>query len=389
MSDATRKSIADVLGRLVAFDTTSRNSNLPLIDYVEELLRPLPCRIERISGAHAGKANLWITFGPEDVPGYVLSGHCDTVPVDGQNWTGDPFKLGQQDDRYIGRGVVDMKGFVATCLAMTPHMAAAKLKTPIHLSISYDEEVGCVGVRSLLMALAQRDCKPIGCFVGEPTNMGVVTAHKGKRAFRTTVHGSGGHSSLGPRFVNAVQWTARLIEHIRVASEELQECGARDELYDIPHTTLLVSTIAGGTALNIVPDTCVFDWEYRAIAADEGPGIGEKIMAFANDVLTPQMRRVAADARFEFTELISYPGLETSPELPLVTLAKTLTGRSEHRKVAFGTEAGLFAAMAGVPSVVIGPGSIAQAHQPDEWIEITELDACARFIGKLIEHCSL
>ena len=267
-------------------------------------------------------------------------------------------------------------------------MATAKLKTPIHLSISYDEEVGCIGVRSLLKALAQRDCKPIGCFVGEPTNMAVVTAHKGKRAFRTTVHGSGGHSSLGPRFVNAVEWAARLIEYIRVASEALQKNGARDELYDIPHTTLQVSTIAGGTALNIVPDTCVFDWEYRAIAADEGPGIGEKIMDFANNTLTPQMRRGFADARFEFAELVSYPGLETAPELPLVTLAKSLTGRNEHHKVAFGTEAGLFTSMGGIPSVVMGPGSIAQAHQPDEYIEISELDACARFVAKLIEHCS-
>jgi acetylornithine deacetylase len=380
--------IADVLARLVAFDTTSCNSNLPLLDYVEELLAPLPCRIERISDRPATKANLWITFGPQDVPGYVLSGHCDTVPVDGQIWDSDPFKLTQKDGRYIGRGVVDMKGFLAVCLAMAPQMAAARLKIPIHLAISYDEEVGCVGVRSLLQALAGRVGKPLGCFVGEPTNMAVVVGHKGKRAFRTTVRGTGGHSSLGPRFVNAVEWAARLIEYISVAGIELQNSGARDELYDVPHTTLLVSTVAGGTAVNIVPDSCVFDWEYRSIAVDEGAGIGGMIMDFANDVLAPQMQQRAPQAGFEFAELVSYPGLETAPELPVVTLAKTLRGRNEHHKVAFGTEAGLFSAMAGIPSVVIGPGSITQAHRPDEHIDIGELDACARFVAKLIEHCS-
>jgi acetylornithine deacetylase len=383
-------SIQDIkaqLAALVGFDTTSRNSNLSLIAHVEAALAGPGVRIERIGGSHPGKSNLLVTVGPADAPGYILSGHCDTVPVDGQDWTSDPFRLVERDGRLYGRGTCDMKGFLAVCIAMVPRMLEAPLARPIQIAISYDEEVGCVGVRSVIEHLASSAVRPLGCFVGEPTGMDVVIGHKGKRAMRVTVRGAACHSSLAPHGVNAIEHAARLVERVRTLADEMRARGMRDDLYDVPHSTGLTGVIHGGTMVNIVPETCVMEFEFRTLEGDDPDALVRNVVDFARNVVEPEMRRIAPEAGITFEETISYPGLDTPPEDEIVTLVKKLAGRNDHSKVAYGTEGGLFRKAANIPTVVIGPGSIEQAHKPDEYIEISQLSACASFIEALISHC--
>ena len=374
---------ARVLADLIAIDTTSSRSNLAFIDHVEDFLRGVDCRMERIPGETPDKSNLWISIGPEDRPGYVLSGHSDTVSVEGQDWTGSPYRLRSANGRLYGRGTSDMKGFLAVCLAHVREMASAPLTRPIHLAISCDEEIGCRGVPSLLARVMARPNRPLGCFVGEPTNMNVVTGHKGKRAYKATVSGSWGHSSVAPRHVNAVEWAARLVDEIRKVGCRIATQWPQDPRYDIPHSTLLSSTIQGGTAVNIVPGSCTLEWEIRMIPADEDARVPEMIMEFARDKLVPLMQAKRDDAGIQFDETIAYPGLDMADEHPLVQLASRLSGKNELRRVAYGTEAGLFD-KSGIPAVVIGPGSIEQAHKADEYIEMSELVACGRFVSGLI-----
>ncbi|MBN9060860.1 MAG: acetylornithine deacetylase (ArgE) [Rhizobiales bacterium 65-9] len=384
----TTSSIKDVLRSFVAFDTTSRNSNLPCIDWIEDYLRGFGAVTERVADETGAKANLWATIGPQDRPGYVLSGHTDVVPVDGQVWSSDPFELTEREGRLYGRGACDMKGFGAVCLALAPAMQAANLKTPIHFSFSHDEEIGCVGVRSLLRRLRDRPAKPLGCFVGEPTGMQVVIGHKGGRRVWVTVRGKAAHSSLVPHGVNAVEWGARIVARVRDLEEELEREGARDELYDIPHTTTQVGVFSGGVAPNIVPQDARFTYEVRAIGLDDPDEVAGRIERWARETLEPRMQAIDPACGFEFDWRGDVPGFDAAPESDIVTLAKALAGRNDHAKVAYGTEAGLFVKMAGIPTVVIGPGSIEQAHKPDEYIEQSQLEACARFVEKLIAHCA-
>jgi acetylornithine deacetylase len=280
-----------------------------------------------------------------------------------------------------------MKGFVAVCLAMVPEMLAAKLATPIHLAISYDEEVGCVGVRPMLGEIAKKKVKPLGCFVGEPTQMQVVIGHKGKHGVRATFRGLARHSSIAPDGVNAIEYAAELITEIRRRAVKLAAAAAQDSLYDVPHSTLLTSIVHGGAALNIVPDHCTVDFECRGIGITESKQVTDAIIAWARAELEPAMKAKHPECGIDFEEILDYPALDTKADAPIVTLAKSLAGRNDHAKVAFGTEAGLFVSMAGVPSVVIGPGSIAQAHTPDEFVEMAELEKCAGFVERLIAHC--
>ena len=377
----------EILEALVGFDTTSRNSNLALIDWIERYLDRFGVAHERIPDATGTKANVWATIGPAGTPGYILSGHTDVVPVDGQSWTNDPFRLTEREGKLFGRGATDMKGFLACCLAAVPDMAARPLRQPIHLAISYDEEVGCVGVRGLIARLKGAPVQPAGCFVGEPTLMGVVIGHKAKRSLTVTVHGQTCHSSLAPRGVNAVEYAARLIVKIRDIAERLVRDGARDPLYDVPYTTGHTGVVHGGTALNIVPDLCTFEFEFRSIAADNIDALVDEVVAYAREVLEPAMKAVAPQAGITFEEKSGFPGLETPAAADLVRLTKQLAGASDHAKVAYGTEAGLFAA-AGIPSVVIGPGSIDQAHKADEFVAISELAKCGGFIDRLLAQCS-
>jgi acetylornithine deacetylase len=379
--------IVPILSTLVAFDTTSRNSNLALISWVEDYLKPLGFRMERVYDSTGTKANLWATVGPEDRPGIVLSGHTDVVPVDGQNWSSDPFVLREEDGRFYGRGTCDMKGFLAVCLARAKDMAQAKLERPIHLALSYDEEVGCIGARRLSEWLATRPVTPEACFVGEPTSMQVVIGHKGKRSIRVKVRGLTKHSSLSPEGVNAVEFGAMLVAEIRRIADELSASSNRDALYDVPHSTAHVGVLRGGTALNIVPDECEILFEFRVIGGDDPDALVQRVVDYARRELEPRMQAVDASTGFDIEVYAGFPGLDTAPDAGIVTLAKRMAGRNDHAKVAFGAEAGLFDAIAGIPSVIVGPGAIAQAHQADEWIAISELEKCDAFVSKLIAYC--
>jgi acetylornithine deacetylase len=382
---SVRKTV-EILKALVGFDTTSHKSNLALIAWVEDYLDRLGIAHERVFDATGSKANLWSTIGPDAARGYILSGHTDVVPVDGQDWSHDPFALAERDGRLYGRGSADMKGFLACCLAAVPEMIARPLKRPIHLAFSYDEEVGCVGVRGLIAQLERAPVKPIGCFVGEPTEMNVVIGHKAKLSLRVTVRGRTCHSALAPAGVNAVEYAARLIVKIREIAERLAKSGAHDPLYDVPFTTGHTGVVHGGTALNIVPDRCVFEFEFRSIAADNLDTLVDEVKAYARDVLEPDMKAVAPEAGFVFEVKSGFPGLELEPQADMARLAKHFAGKEQHGKVAFGTEAGLFD-QAGIPSVVIGPGSIDQAHKADEFIAVAELEKCGRFLDQLVAHC--
>ncbi len=379
--------VLEILSSLVAFDTTSRNSNLPIIEWIEGFLRPLGFSCERIYDATGAKANLFATLGPAEVPGIILSGHTDVVPVDSQTWTSDPFTLRLADGRAYGRGTCDMKGYLAVCLAAAETLDAASLRKPVHLAFSYDEEVGCVGARGMVEWLREAPLQPEACFVGEPTQMGVVVGHKSKRSVRVKVRGKTCHSSLAPLGVNAAEYAARLVAEIARMREWLASDGPQDPLYDVPYSTPHVGILRGGTALNIVPDEAEIVFEIRTIGADDPAALVEQVMAYARDELEPKMRAVDPDSGIDFDVFGAVVGLDTPPGDPVVTLAKSLAGRNDHSKVAFGTEGGLFQTIAGVPTVVIGPGSIDQAHKADEWIALSELEKCAGFVERLVETC--
>lgn len=380
--------ILETLERLVAFETVSDRSNLALIDWAEAHLTGHGFRTERVPDETGTKASLFATIGPSDAPGYVLSGHTDVVPVEGQAWTSDPWRLRRENGRVYGRGACDMKGFVAVCLAAAPAMAAAALRRPIHLALSYDEEVGCIGGRRLAEHLAARAFRAEACFVGEPSLMGVVVGHKGKRSVRARVRGFTCHSSLAPTGVNAVEWGARLVAEIRRVSDALAADGARDPLYDVPHSTGHVGVFRGGTALNIVPDEAEIVFEFRTVPADDPDALVRGVERYARTVLEPAMQAVSPEAGFDFEVFAGFPGLDTAPDAPVAELARGLSGSNGGSKVAYGTEAGLFAEIAGIPSVVIGPGSIEQAHKADEWVAVDELMRCAAFVERLIAKAS-
>ncbi len=382
-STATRTALEALIG----FDTTSRNSNLPLIDWAEDWLTRHGAVCERVYDDTGTKANLWATFGPADVPGWVLSGHTDTVPVDGQNWTSDPFSLTERDGRYYGRGTCDMKGFVACSLGLAPLLRGAVLARPVHLALSYDEEVGCLGVRGLLKKLARQDVRPMACIVGEPTLMAVCLGHKTKRSLRATFTGTTGHSSLAPEFVNAVEYGARLIARIQAIGRRLADQGLRDPLYDTPHSTAHVGTAHGGTALNIVPDRFVTDFEFRVLTQEDADALVDEVRAYLFDELLPEMRATDPAANIELELMAAFPGLDTAVDAPVAVAARRRAGRNDSIKVAYGTEGGLFDAIAGIPTVICGPGSIGEAHRANEFVEIAQIDACERFLAGIVEEC--
>lgn len=381
----TRLTTLDMLERLVGFDTTSRNSNMPLIDFVRAYLGEYGIASRLTFDETGKKANLFATIGPAGRPGIILSGHSDVVPVDGQDWSTDPFRLTERDGRVYGRGAVDMKGFVAAMLAMVPRFAEAPLKAPVHLAISYDEEIGCIGVRGLIADLGHLSHTPRACIVGEPTSMTPVVAHKGKVSAECRVIGRECHSSLAPRGVNAVQEAAELIVELRRRGRRFQAEGPFDEGFDIPHTTVHTGTIEGGTALNIVPRECRFRFEFRALPDESPAQYYADIRRFAETERLPEMRAVAPESGFEWTELSTLPALSTAEDAEVTALAKALSGSNRTGKVAFGTEGGLFQ-NAGVPTIVCGPGSIDQAHQPDEFIEIDQLRRCDAFLERFLDH---
>lgn len=377
---------SEILAELIGFDTVSRHSNLHLVAWVEDYLTDHGVSSRRIPDETGEKASLIATIGPDNVPGYVLSGHTDVVPVDGQDWSSDPFRARVDDGLLYGRGACDMKGYLACVLAAVPAMVAADLARPIHIAFSYDEEVGCTGVRPMLHEMADWPVKPAGCFVGEPTGMQVITGHKHKISKRVVVRGRTGHSSLAPQAVNAAEYAARLVTYVSDIGRRLVASGARDELYDLAHTTAHVGRMTGGTQLNIVPHHAEFDFEFRAVAADDPVAMVEEVRAEA-DRLEAEMQSVDPATGIDFQPYSHIVGLDTPPEAEITVLAKRLAGRNDHAKVAYTTEGGLFADIAGIPTVVCGPGSIEQAHKADEFIALTELEKCDRFLSALIAHC--
>ena len=377
-----------LLQRLVAFDTTSRRSNLRLVEAVEDWLERHGVTSRRVYDPSGTKANFFATIGPARDDGVILSGHVDTVPVEDQAWSGDPFQLREDGDRLLGRGTADMKGFVAVALAKVPAMARAPLQRPIHLALSYDEEVGCLGVRTLLERLQGEGFRAAGCVVGEPTGMAVVLGHKGKHSVEVEVVGAECHSALAPHGVNAVEYAARLVTKISDIGRRLAQEGPFDAAYEVPHSTAHVGALHGGTALNIVPDACRFAFELRHLAAQPAEPLLEEIEAFARGELEPAMRAVHQEAGIRFRRTSRVPGFELPAEHAFARSVAELAGHGVAGKAAYSTEAGLFAEWLGVASVVCGPGDIAQAHKPDEFVEAGQLAACERFVDRLIDTCT-
>ncbi|SXK01309.1 acetylornithine deacetylase [Klebsiella pneumoniae] len=377
-----------LLERLVAFDTTSRESNLALIDFVWHYLTDLGVNCELIHNAGRSKANLYARLGPAGSGGILLSGHSDVVPVDGQNWSVPPFALSERDGKLYGRGTADMKGFIACMLAAVPHFLAQPLAQPLHLAISYDEEVGCLGVRTLLDVLASSPEKPDLCLIGEPTELQPVLGHKGKLAVRCEVQGAACHSAYAPQGVNAIQYAAKLIHRLTAIGEVFAAPERQDTRFDPPFTTVQTGLIQGGRALNIVPAECTFDFEVRTLPQDDAQQVAEELERYAQRELLPQMRAVNSDTEIRFYPLSSYPGLYTAAQSAAAQLLAHLTGSEAFSTVAFGTEGGLFH-QAGIPSVICGPGSMAQGHKPDEFITIEQLDACDAMLRRLAGWMSL
>jgi acetylornithine deacetylase len=377
----------DYLRDLIAFPTVSRDSNLELIAYVERVLSDLGIASQLAPSEDGHKANLWATIGPSDIPGIVLSGHTDVVPVEGQAWSSDPFAMNRRGGNLYGRGSADMKGFIACCLAMAQAAATARLKTPIHLAFSYDEEIGCVGVRRLLDILKDAPIKPRLCIVGEPTLMQAVTAHKGKLGFRVTAHGLEAHSSLAPIGVNALYMASDLIAAIRAIQKEIAEHGVRDGDYEVAYTTLHVGKLHGGEVMNIVPNKAVLDFEIRYLPEDDETAIVARIKAAAEKIAA-SYRSVYPQARFEFADLQSYPAMNTPVDSEAVKFVHSLTGGNSTGKITFGTEGGLFQRVLGTPAVVCGPGNIAVAHKPDEYVSEAQLSLCDRMLQRLVERLS-
>jgi acetylornithine deacetylase len=377
----------DHLERLISFPSVSRDSNLDLIAYVKDYFAGLGIASTLVHNDDGRKANLWATIGPADTPGIVLSGHTDVVPVEGQAWSSDPFRLEKRNGNFYGRGTADMKGFIACCLAIAGRAATAPLRTPIHFAFSYDEEIGCVGVRRLLDLLKDAPVKPRLCIVGEPTLMQAVTAHKGKLGFRVTAHGLEAHSSLAPIGVNAIYMASDLIGEIRSIQKQIAETGLRDGDYEVAYTTLHVGKMQGGEVMNIVPNRCTFDFEIRYLPEDDQTAVVSRIKAAAEKVAAGY-RDVFADARFEFTDLQSYPAMNTPVDSDAVKFVHALTGGNSTGKITFGTEGGLFQQALGTPAVVCGPGNIAVAHKPDEHVSEAQLSQCDRMLERLVEKLS-
>lgn len=375
----------EILEKLVAFPTVSRDSNLELIGFVEEHLGRLGIRSTLIHDETGKKANLYATIGPEDRPGVMLSGHTDVVPVEGQEWSGDPFQLRRADGRLYGRGTTDMKGFLAAALVAAGKAAERPLATPLHLAFSHDEEIGCVGVRRMIDVLEQAPIRPRFCIVGEPTSMAVATGHKGKTALRASCIGREAHSALAPKGVNAIHLAADFIGEIRALQDELVTLGAQDRGYDVPYTTLHVGRIAGGVALNIVPNRCELDFEIRNLAEDDPAELLARLAEKAAEIAA-SAREIAPEADIRIQMVNAYPGLATRADAEVVNFVKSLTGANDTIKVAFGTEGGLFAERLAVPTVVCGPGSMEQGHKPDEFITEEQLARCDEMLAALIQR---
>lgn len=375
----------EILERLIAFDTISHRPNMALIDYIRTLLNDAGAALTLIKNEDGTKANLYATIGSTDCAGVMLSGHTDVVPVEGQDWTVPPFALTQKNGRLYGRGTADMKGFLACALSTALKAAKKPLKTPLHLAFSYDEEIGCIGVRSLVDMLHNAPIHPLFCIVGEPTGMAVATGHKGKTALHADCIGKEAHSALAPTGLNAIHLAADFVTELRDIQTEIVNTGSRDADYDVPYTTVHVGKINGGVVVNIVPNLCTLDFEIRSMGQDDPKEIITRMEAAAAGILA-KAHDHAPEADIKISVTNTYPGLNTPTNADVVRFVKSLTGANGTIKVAFGTEGGLFDQQLDIPTVICGPGSMAQGHKPDEYVSVEQLEKCDAALGILIDR---
>ena len=376
-----------MIERLIAFRTVSRDSNLGLIEWVRDYLQSHGATTRLTYDASGRKANLFATLGDSAKPGLILSGHTDVVPVDGQNWDTDPFVGTERDGKLFGRGSADMKGFIGIILAQAPKFVdalnAGRLDAPLHYALSYDEEVGCLGVRGLIKDLQEHGIRPAGCVVGEPTSMQPIIAHKGTHKFRCSVHGREAHSSYVTHGINAIEYAARLIVYIRQLADRLAQIEQRDYGFAVPYSTLSTGLIRGGIAVNVVPKDCEFQFDMRTLPQASPDALVQEIRRYA-EVLAREMRLVDPQSGINLEWTSQTVGLAASETDAIVRWAMTLSGNSPVGKVSYGTEAGLFQQM-GVPSVICGPGDIAEAHRPNEFVSLEQLARCEAFMGRILE----
>jgi acetylornithine deacetylase len=382
----TAEAIA-MLETLVAFDTVSRKSNLALIDYVRNLLSANGIESRLVFNESKTKANLLASVGPNVAGGVVLSGHTDVVPVEDQDWKSDPFKVVERDGKLYGRGTSDMKAFLAISLAALPDMLKAPLKRPIHFAFTYDEEIGCLGAPSLIKFLNAELPKPSAVVVGEPTEMKVVTAHKGVMGVRTVVTGHEAHSSQPHRGVSAVMVAAELIEFLRQMNDEAATKGPHNPVFEPSHTTITTNRIEGGTALNILAGHCTFQWDIRALPEENPADYLKRFTDHCTNVVLPRLHKIAPDCKIEIFQRSNTPALKPDTGSDAEQLCRALTGDNVTRYVSFAAEAGQFQ-NSGLATVICGPGSIAQAHQPNEFIERSQIDLGVKFVNDLIRHLS-
>ncbi|WP_163269571.1 acetylornithine deacetylase [Chelativorans alearense] len=371
-----------ILADLLAFPTVSADSNLQLIAYAAEILSDAGARISMHHDETGAKANLFATLGPEGDGGIVLSGHTDVVPVDGQEWTGDPFTLREVDGRLYGRGTCDMKGFIACCLAMVPVFAQKPLKRPLHFAFTYDEEVGCFGARALMEELKRAAIRPAAAIIGEPTSMRIIEGHKGCYEYTTEFRGLEGHGSDPDRGVNAVEYAVRYVSRLMALAEELKARAPAESRFQPPWTTLQVGLMQGGAARNVIPGHCRVEWEMRPVQEGDAGFVKDDIKAYIDQVLRPAMKIVSEEADIVTHVVGEVEGLEPVAQSEARRIVSELTGLTEAEVVAFGTEAGLFQS-AGISAVICGPGSIEEAHKPDEFVSVEQLAACLGMLERL------
>lgn len=379
-------SAKQLLSQLVAIDTTSRESNLVLIDLIRDYLKQFNIESTLVFNAEKTKANLFARFGPEGDGGIMLSGHTDVVPVDGQDWTYPPFEMTEADGKCYGRGSADMKAYIACVLAAVPRFMQTELRMPLYLAFSYDEEIGCLGVRGLIDHIKASPEKPAMCIIGEPTSMKPVYGHKGKVAMRCKVQGHACHSAYAPEGVNAIEYAAKLINKLSDLAEPLKE-QQLDDRFDPPYSTLQTGTIKGGAALNIVPEYCQFDIEMRYLPEANASETFDELQNYAQHTLKPVMQSTHSEADIHFESLAAYPPLLTDPQSEFVQWLIDWSGSNELGTVAFGTEGGLFDE-AGVATLVCGPGSMDQGHKPDEFVTIKQLERCNAMLKNLRQWMS-
>ena len=375
-------SAQEILAKLVAFDTTSHKTNLPMAEWVRDYLEGHGIESQFVPSDDGIHTSLFATIGPEGA-GIGLSGHMDVVPTTGQPWDTDPYTLVEKDGRLYGRGTCDMKGYIACVLALVPELTARRLRTPVHIVLSYDEEVGCTGVKPMIETFGKTLPKPRLVFVGEPTNMTVVDAHKGGYRFRTDVTGKDAHSSKPQLGVGAIRIAAELITELGRIEARLKVTQTNPR-FDPPYASFTVSSIEGGIAHNILPPKCSFTWGVRAMPGTDAPGIARDLQAYAERELLPAMRKVWPDCAIETVTLGVLPPFSSGEGSEARTLALKLAGQNETFAVPYGTEASHFQA-AGCSSIVCGPGSIDQAHQPNEFVEIIEIEKCMSYLRKIAD----